>query len=86
MKAVKQASHWIASRPEADGSIVVADLIIALESKQPFEVHRLSGLDDEHFALTLGILEDWRSVKRQAGKSKLLDLALQLRALKATTG
>lgn len=84
MKAVKQASRLIASTPEADGSAVIADLVIALESKQPFDVHRLAALDDDHFALALGILEDWRSAKRQASKGKLLDLALQLKALKAS--
>lgn len=76
MKAVKQASYLIASTPEADGVVVIADLVIALESKQPFELLRISALEDKHFALTLGILKDWRSAKRQASKGQLLDVAL----------
>lgn len=81
MNAVKQAKHLIASAPQDESSQTLADLVIALESDQPFDLRRLYGLDAKRFALAIGILTEWRESDRQASKGKLLDLSLQLRSL-----
>lgn len=84
MQAVKQAARLIARSPEADSARIVAEWVVALESKQPFEAHRIYELDDKNFAMVMGVMTEWRSPKHPVSKAKLLDLSMQLLALTTT--
>lgn len=81
MHAVKHAKRLTACTPHDAGARTIADLVIALASAQPYALGQLDTLDDECFALVLGLLMQWRNDRHLAGQFKLLDLALQSRAL-----
>ena len=63
----------------------LAQLVLTLESREPFPLDRLYELDMDQFDLALDILKEWRLDRYYAGKSKLYDLSLQTQALGAST-
>ena len=81
MNAMKQAQHFIARNPEHEDARTLAHLVLSLESNDPFPLEKLYGLDLDRFDVAIDILKEWRLDRYYAGKSKLFDLALQLREL-----
>jgi hypothetical protein len=81
MNAMKQAQHFIARNPEHEDARTLAHLVLSLESNDPFPLEKLYLLDLDRFDVALDILKEWRLDRYYAGKSKLFDLALQLRDL-----
>ncbi|MDB5894059.1 MAG: hypothetical protein JWQ88_1590 [Rhodoferax sp.] len=81
MNAIKQAKKLIAKDPYAERAKTLADLVLSLESQEPFRLERLYDLDLGDFDLALQMLKEWRLDRYYAGKAKLYDFALQLQQL-----
>lgn len=81
MNAIKEAQRYISKDPFSESARTLAQLVLTLESREPFALERLYELDLERFDLALQILKEWRLDRYYAGKSKLYDLSLQLDAL-----
>jgi hypothetical protein len=81
MNAIKEAQRHIAKDPFSESARTLAQLVLTLESKEPFALERLYELDLDRFELALQILKEWRLDRYYAGKSKLYDISLQLRDL-----
>ncbi len=80
MNAIKEVSRLIASNPMAEWSQTLRDLVIALESDQPYKLERLYALDMPTFELAMRIIEEWRLDRYYAKKGKLLDLSVDAKA------
>lgn len=78
MNAIKEAQKFIAKNPQTEAARTLTQLVLTLESKEPFPLEKLYALDFEHFDLALDILKEWRLDRYYAGKSKLYDLSLQI--------
>ncbi|APW39240.1 hypothetical protein RD110_20155 [Rhodoferax koreense] len=85
MNAIKQAKNHIAKNPFTESAKTFADLVLSLESQEPFRLERLYELDLGDFDLALAMLKEWRLERYYAGKAKLYDFALQLNQLDTTT-
>jgi len=81
VNAFKQAQKYIAQDPFSPAAKTLAQLVVTLESKEPFSLERLYELDLDRFELAIEILKEWRLDRYYAGKSKLYDLSLQTREL-----
>lgn len=81
MRAVKRARRFILSNPEQPTAIVLAQLILSLESESPFQIQKIYALDLDNFDLAIEILKEWRLDRYYEGKAKLLDAAFQLKEL-----
>lgn len=83
MNAMKEAAKLIAFNPQAQHSLTLGDLIIALEAGESFALDRLYALDLEAFNLGVKIIEEWRIDRYYARRGKLLDMAVAARELMA---
>lgn len=83
MNAIKDARRLIAADPTSESAMTLTDLVIALESAQPFRLERIYALDMKRFEIAVQILKEWRLDRYYAGKSKLLDLSLEARRMAA---
>lgn len=78
MNAIKHAKKIIANDPSTGVARTLADLVISLESGRAFELNRMYDLNMKEFELAIDILSEWRLDRYYAGKSKLLDLSIQV--------
>ena len=78
MNAFKEAQKFIAHHPDTEAAVTLAQLVLTLESTEPFPLEKLYTLDLDRFDLALDILKEWRLDRYIAGKSKLYDLSLQI--------
>lgn len=78
VNAIKEAQRFIAKNPETETSRTLAQLVLTLESKEPYPLEKLYALNLDRFDLALNILKEWRLGRYFAGKSKLYDLSLQI--------
>ncbi|MDB5846988.1 MAG: hypothetical protein JWP29_740 [Rhodoferax sp.] len=81
MNAMKQAQRFIATSPLHEDARTLAQLVLSLESHEPFPLEKLYELDLSRFDIAMEILKEWRLDRYYAGKSKLFDIALQLQDL-----
>ena len=81
MRAVKKARKFIMSHPQHDTSNVLSQLIVSLETETEFSLHKLYQLPLDDFELAIEVLQEWRLDRYYEGKSKLLDVALQVREM-----
>ncbi len=81
MNAIKEAKKLIAKHPFEATAKTLADLVLSLESREPFQLERLYALDLAHFDLAVQIVKEWRLDRYYAGKAKLYDFALQVNQL-----
>lgn len=77
MNALKEAKKLIAKDPFKTSAQTLADLVLSLESSEPFHLERLYGLDLDDFDLAVQIVKEWRLDRYYAGKAKLYDVAVQ---------
>lgn len=78
MLAIKKARKLIENKPTDEASLVLADLVIALEADQEFLLSRLYALDFKRFELAMEILTEWRLDRYYASKLRLIDASSQL--------
>ncbi|HVR52101.1 MAG TPA: hypothetical protein VMS38_20370 [Pseudorhodoferax sp.] len=81
MNAIKEAKKLIAKDPFKPSAKALADLVLSLESREPFQLERLYALDLSDFELAVQIIKEWRLDRYYAGKAKLYDFAVQASAL-----
>lgn len=81
MNAIKEAKKLIARDPFKESAKALADLVLSLESREPYRLERLYELDLDQFDLALQILKEWRLDRYYAGKAKLYDAATHLHQL-----
>jgi hypothetical protein len=81
LNAIKEAKKLIAKDPFKESAKTLADLVLSLDSREPFHLERLYGLDLDDFDLAVQIVKEWRLDRYYAGKAKLYDFALQANAL-----
>ena len=81
MNAIKQAQRFIANHPQHDDAKTLVQLVLSLESNEPFPLEKLYVLELSHFDMALDILKEWRLDRYYASKSKLFDIAFQSRGL-----
>ncbi|KQP17762.1 hypothetical protein [Pseudorhodoferax sp. Leaf267] len=89
MNAIKEAKKLIAKDPFQPSAKTLADLVVSLESREPFQLERLYDLNLSHFDLAVQIVKEWRLDRYYAGKAKLYDFAVQANQLhqhEATAG
>ena len=84
MNAIKEAKKLIAKHPFEATAKTLADLVLSLESREPFQLERLYALDLAHFDLAVQIVKEWRLDRYYAGKAKLYDVAVQVQGLGPT--
>lgn len=82
MNAIKEARKLIAKDPFKPSAKTLADLVLALESREPFQLERLYELNLSDFDLAVQIVKEWRLDRYYAGKAKLYDFAVQASALR----
>lgn len=81
MNAIKEAKKLIAKDPFKPSAKALADLVLSLESREPFQLERLYALELSDFELAVQIIKEWRLDRYYAGKAKLYDFAVQANAL-----
>lgn len=81
MNAIKKARRLITVDPQSPESLILAQLVLALESEQEFPLTELYALDLEVFDLAIEILKEWRLDRYYARKGKLLDVSYQVGVL-----
>lgn len=81
MNAIKEAKKLIAKDPFKPSAKTLADLVLSLESHEPFQLERLYALQLSDFDLAVQIIKEWRLDRYYAGKAKLYDFAVQASAL-----
>lgn len=81
MNAFKEAQRLIATNPFSETAQTLTDLVIALESAQPYQLERLYALDMRSFQLAVEIISEWRLDRYYARKGKLLDLSVDVRSM-----
>lgn len=78
MNAIKTARKYIEANGQNEATQTLAQLVLALESDQLFDLASLYRLDMETFEIAMDILKEWRIDRYYAGKAKLFDLSLQV--------
>lgn len=58
--AVKTIARHIRNNPDSRGGEILRGLCVALEAKEPFEIHQIYELDKKAFEMALDLLEEWR--------------------------
>lgn len=81
MNAINEVQRLVRFNPYTEWSQTLCDLVISLESEQPFQLERLYRLDLTTFELAMEVIEEWRLDRYYAKKGKLLDLSIAARAL-----
>ena len=81
MNAIKDARRLIAADPMSESALTLTDLVISLESAQPFKLERIYALDMKRFELAVQMIKEWRLDRYYAGKAKLFDLSVQVSQL-----
>lgn len=80
MLAIKKARKLIESNPGDPDALIIATLVLALESESNISVAQLYKLDNKRFELALEILDEWRLDRHYASKLRLLDSSSQAQA------
>lgn len=82
MRALKQARKLIEKKPESPAAQALSTLVVALESETPFTLQTLYQLDYDDFELALDVLKEWRLDRYYSSKVRLLDLSVQVEAMR----
>lgn len=82
MRALKQARKLIEKKPESPAAQALSTLVVALESETPFALQSLYQLDYDDFELALDLLKEWRLDRYYSSKVRLLDLSVQVEAMR----
>lgn len=82
MRALKQARKLIEKKPESPAAQALSSLVVALESETPFALQTLYQLDYDDFELALDLLKEWRLDRYYSSKVRLLDLSVQVEAMR----
>lgn len=83
MRAINKAMKVIETTPESDEARALQDLVLALESGEPYRVSRIYELDYKHYELALGIIADWRLDRHYSSKFRLISAALHARSVQS---
>lgn len=78
MRALKKTRKLLEQHPEKPAARVLADLVLALESEEPFQLSSIYQLDYEDFDLAIQLLHEWRLDRYYSSKAMLLDVSLHL--------
>ena len=78
MQALKKVRKLIEKNFEKPSTVVLSQLILALESKTPFNLAELYQLDYDDFLLAIDVIKDWRLDRYYTTKAVLLDLSMQV--------
>lgn len=74
----KQARKFIENHPDDPQIEILTNLILSLQSDEPFPLASLYELSGKNFELALEIIGDWRMDRHYAKKQKLLDVVQRL--------
>jgi glutamine synthetase adenylyltransferase len=77
MQAIKSVRKLIQAEPDSQRSKVLAALVLALESEEPFNLARLYELGYEDFEQALKLIQEWRLDRYYSAKYRLLDISMQ---------
>lgn len=78
MRAVKKARKLIEANPTHGTAETLSRLVLALESRTPFQLDELYKLSYPDFELALAVIAEWRLDRYYTSKAMLLDLSLQV--------
>ena len=73
MDAVTRIETYLSRHPTDESSAVLAQLTLALDRGEAFDLVRLYGLSWEAFELAMGLLREWRIDQYFARDAGLLD-------------
>lgn len=73
MDAVTRIETYLSRHPTDESSAVLAQLTLALDRGEEFDLARLYGISYEAFELALGLLREWRVDQYFARDAGLLD-------------
>ncbi len=77
MRAINTARKLIKADPLSPSAVVMADLVLALETKANYPLADIYKLNYKDFELAIEIIKDWRIDRYYVGKGKLIDIAVQ---------
>jgi hypothetical protein len=77
MRAISTARKLIKADPLSPPAVVMADLVLALETDANYPLANIYKLNYKDFELAIEIIKDWRIDRYYAGKGKLIDIAVQ---------
>lgn len=83
MNAIKEARKLITAEPNSEESLILARLVLALESEADFPLADMYALKFDTFNLALEILKEWRLDRCYAQKGKSLDVSYQAHVMAA---
>jgi len=83
MRALKKARKLIENHPDKASAEVLSRLVVALESDQPFKLSELYELSYDDFTLAMEVMTEWRLDRYYTKKAVLLDLSMQLDAVRS---
>jgi len=78
MRAIKEARHLIEQSPNDESALILARLVLALETEVNFAISDIYKLNRNHFELAIRILQEWRLDRYYAGKARLFDTAFNV--------
>ncbi len=81
MRAIHKAKRIIESAPASEEGVVLAQLVLALETGEAFPIGKIYELDYKHFELCLAVMAGWRLDRHYASKFGALSAAVHLRDL-----
>lgn len=77
MLALKKARKLIEARPDSSAALTLSNLVVALESEQPFKLSDLYQLSYDEFGLAMAVMSEWRLDRYYASKARLLGVSVQ---------
>ena len=78
MFAIKQARKFIEAHPDDPQVAILTNLVLSLQSDEPFPLSTLFELEPKQFEWALQIMAEWQVDRHYAKKQKLLDVVSRL--------
>lgn len=78
MFAIKQARKFIEANPQDPQVAILTNLVLSLQTDEPFPLSTLFELERRQFDLALQIMAEWQVDRHYAKKQKLLDVVSRL--------
>lgn len=85
MRAIKKARRFIEAHPENTAAIVLSQLVVALESGEPYNLGALYRIDYKSFELAIEVIAEWRLDRYYSDKAKLLGASVHLSSNQLTS-
>jgi hypothetical protein len=83
MRAIHKAQKIIESGLDSKEGKTLQELVLALESGQPFALEKIYELEYKNFEIALAVLAQWRLDRHYASKFRLISAAVHAQSLQS---